>query len=41
MAMQIVERLKFDIDYIEEMSILTDLKVLVHTIFVILQASGR
>ena len=38
---QMVDRLSFDIDYIEEMSIKTDLKVLFHTIFVILQASGR
>jgi lipopolysaccharide/colanic/teichoic acid biosynthesis glycosyltransferase len=38
---QMVERLKFDMDYIEKMSIQTDLKVLIHTIFVILQASGR
>jgi len=38
---QMVERLRYDMDYIEKMSILTDLKVLIHTIFVILQASGR
>jgi len=38
---QMVERLSFDIDYVERMSIMTDLKVLIHTIFVILQASGR
>jgi len=38
---QMVERLRFDMDYIEKMSIQTDLKVLIHTIFVILQASGR
>jgi lipopolysaccharide/colanic/teichoic acid biosynthesis glycosyltransferase len=38
---QMVERLSFDIDYVENLSIMTDLKVLVHTIFVILQASGR
>jgi lipopolysaccharide/colanic/teichoic acid biosynthesis glycosyltransferase len=38
---QMVERLTFDMDYIEKMSIQTDLKVLIHTIFVILQASGR
>jgi exopolysaccharide biosynthesis polyprenyl glycosylphosphotransferase len=38
---QMVERLSFDIDYVENMSIMTDLKVLIHTIFVILQASGR
>jgi lipopolysaccharide/colanic/teichoic acid biosynthesis glycosyltransferase len=38
---QMVERLRFDMDYIERMSIQTDLKVLIHTIFVILQASGR
>jgi lipopolysaccharide/colanic/teichoic acid biosynthesis glycosyltransferase len=38
---QMVERLSFDMDYIEKMSIQTDLKVLIHTIFVILQASGR
>jgi exopolysaccharide biosynthesis polyprenyl glycosylphosphotransferase len=38
---QMVERLRYDMDYIEKMSIMTDLKVLIHTIFVILQASGR
>ena len=38
---QMVERLRFDMDYMEKMSIQTDLKVLTHTIFVILQASGR
>ena len=38
---QMVERLSYDMDYIEKMSIQTDLKVLTHTIFVILQASGR
>jgi len=38
---QMVERLSFDMDYIEKMSIKTDLKVLIHTIFIILQASGR
>lgn len=38
---QMVERLRFDMDYIEKMSIQTDLKVLIHTIFVIFQASGR
>ena len=38
---QMVERLKFDMNYMENMSILTDLKVLIHTIFIVLQASGR
>ena len=38
---QMVERLRFDMDYIEKMSIQTDLKVLIHTIFIIFQASGR
>ena len=38
---QMVERFKFDMNYMENMSILTDIKVLVHTIFVVLQASGR
>ena len=38
---QMVERLKFDIKYMENMSILADIKVLIHTIFTVLQASGR
>lgn len=38
---QMVQRLKFDIKYMENMSILTDIKVLIHTISTVLQASGR
>lgn len=38
---QMVERLKFDMIYMDNMSILTDIKVLIHTIFTVLQASGR
>ena len=38
---QMLERLKFDMNYMENMSILTDIKVLIHTIGVVLQASGR
>jgi len=38
---QMVERLRFDMDYMEKMSIMTDLKVLFHTVIVVFQASGR
>ncbi|MDP4289634.1 MAG: sugar transferase [Bacteroidota bacterium] len=38
---QMLERLKFDLDYMEKISILTDVKVLLNTVFVIFQASGR
>jgi lipopolysaccharide/colanic/teichoic acid biosynthesis glycosyltransferase len=38
---EMVERLKYDMDYKEKMSVLTDLKVLIKTILVVLQASGR
>lgn len=38
---QMVERLKYDMIYMDNMSIVTDIKVLIHTIFTVLQASGR
>lgn len=38
---QMLERLKYDMNYMENMSILNDIKVLIHTIGVVLQASGR
>ena len=38
---QMVERLKFDMIYMENMSILADIRVLIHTIFTVLEASGR
>lgn len=38
---QMVERLKFDILYIENMSLLVDFKILIYTILTILEARGK
>jgi exopolysaccharide biosynthesis polyprenyl glycosylphosphotransferase len=38
---EMIERLKFDILYIENMSLLVDLKILIYTIKIVLNASGK
>lgn len=38
---QMVERLKYDVLYIENMSLLVDLKILIYTILIVLQGRGK
>ncbi|NCG29796.1 MAG: lipid carrier--UDP-N-acetylgalactosaminyltransferase [Bacteroidetes bacterium] len=38
---QMVERLKFDVLYIENMSLLVDLKILIYTVLIVLQGRGK
>jgi lipopolysaccharide/colanic/teichoic acid biosynthesis glycosyltransferase len=38
---EMLERLKYDILYIENMSFLIDLKIMIHTILIILQGRGK
>ena len=38
---EMCERLKYDLLYMENMSITTDLKILIYTVFIILQGRGK
>ena len=38
---EMLERLKYDILYIENMSFLIDLKIMIHTVLIILQGRGK
>lgn len=38
---QMVERLKYDILYIENMSLLVDIKILIYTVLIVLKGSGK
>lgn len=38
---EMVERLKFDVLYIENMSLLVDLKILIYTVLIVLQGRGK
>jgi lipopolysaccharide/colanic/teichoic acid biosynthesis glycosyltransferase len=38
---EMIERLKYDILYIENMSIAMDLKILIYTVHIVLQGRGK
>jgi lipopolysaccharide/colanic/teichoic acid biosynthesis glycosyltransferase len=38
---EMIERLKFDVLYIENMSLLVDLKILIYTVLIVLQGRGK
>ena len=38
---EMLERLKYDVLYIENMSLLIDLKIMIHTILIILEGRGK
>jgi exopolysaccharide biosynthesis polyprenyl glycosylphosphotransferase len=38
---EMIERLKYDVLYLENMSIMVDLKILIHTVMIVLQGRGK
>ena len=38
---EMIERLKYDVLYIENMSLLVDIKILIYTILIVLQGRGK
>ena len=38
---QMIERLKFDLIYLENMSLIVDLKIMIHTVLVVFQGRGK
>lgn len=38
---EMIQRLKYDIIYIENMNLLNDLKILIYTVLIVLQGRGK